>query len=73
MRDLQPKLKGVTLLTDPTMKATEAWGLRLAGAEHPSPGTFVVARDGTVMWRRLADAKNDWQSWDEVAAAVAGS
>ncbi len=73
MRDLQPKLPGVTLLTDLTMKASEAWGLRVTGAEHPSPGTFVVTRDGTVTFRRLADANGDWPSWDELAAALTSS
>ena len=71
MKDLQKDVQGVTLYTDPDVKVGNAWGLKVAGAEHPSPGTFVVAKDGTVTWRRLEEAgKGDWPTWAEVAAQL---
>jgi hypothetical protein len=70
MRDLQKTVIGVTLFTDPGVKVSDAWGLKVQGAEHPSPGTFVVTKDGTVTWRRLEEAGKDWPSWSEVAAQL---
>jgi hypothetical protein len=69
---LQTKLPGITLLTDPEVAAAAAWGVRAAGAENPSPGTFVVGRDGLVTWRRLEDARGDWPTYPELAAALQG-
>ena len=70
MAALQPKVPGVTLLTDPGVAASTAWGVHVAGAENPSPGTFVVGRDGVVKWRRLEDSRGDWPTYDELAAAL---
>lgn len=70
MAALQPKLPGVTLMTDPGVAASAAWGVRVAGAENPSPGTFVVGRDGAVRWRRLEDKRGDWPTYAELAAAL---
>jgi hypothetical protein len=44
--------------------------LHVAGAEAPSPGTFVIGRDGLVQWRRLADNHGDWPTYPELAAAL---
>jgi peroxiredoxin len=71
MKDLQKEVSGITLLTDIGLKVADAWGLKVAGAEHPSPGTFVITRDGKVAWRRLEQNGSDWPTWDEVAAALA--
>jgi peroxiredoxin len=70
MKDLQTKLVGVTLYTDPGVKVADGWGLKVAGAEHPQPGTFVVKKDGMVTWRKLADGKTDWPSYDELSGAL---
>jgi peroxiredoxin len=70
MATLQAKLPRLVLLTDPDVAAATAWGVRAAGADHPSPGTFVVGRDGLVRWRRLEDARGDWPSYAELAAAL---
>lgn len=67
---LQAKLPRITLLTDPGVAAAAAWGLRVAGADSPSPGTFVVDRGGVVQWRRLGDEHGDWPTYPEVAAAL---
>lgn len=70
MAALQAKLPRITLLTDPRLAASTAWGVHVAGADSPSPGTFVVGRDGVVQWRRLADNRGDWPTYPEVAAAL---
>jgi peroxiredoxin len=67
---LQAKLPRITLLTDPGVAAATAWGLHEAGADSPSPGTFVVGRDGAVQWRRLGDQRGDWPTYPEVAAVL---
>ncbi len=70
MASLQPKLARITLLTDLDLSTTTAWGLHAPGAENPSPGTFVVDRDGVVQWRRLEDDRGDWPTYPEVASAL---
>jgi peroxiredoxin len=70
MAALQPKLPRITLLTDPGAGAATAWGVHAPGADHPSPGTFVVGRDGVVQWRRLEDRRGDWPTYPELAAAL---
>jgi peroxiredoxin len=70
MASLQPKLPAVTLLSDVGLATSIAWDLHAPGAENPNPGTFVVDRDGTVRWRRLADSRGDWPTYAEVAAAL---
>ena len=70
MAALQPKVPGVTLLTDPGVAASTAWGVHVPGAESPSPGTFVVGRDGVVQWRHLEDKRGDWPTYAELAAAL---
>ena len=67
---LQAQLAKIPLFTDLDLSATTAWGLREPGAEHPSPGTFVVSRDGNVQWRRLEDKNGDWPTYPELAAAL---
>jgi peroxiredoxin len=67
---LQAKVPRLLLLTDPTVAAAQAWGVRLPDADSPSPGTFVVGRDGIVRWRRLEDARGDWPTYAELAAAL---
>jgi len=70
MAALQAKAPGLTLLTDPGVAASTAWGVHVPGAESPSPGTFVVGRDGVVQWRRLEDPRSDWPTYAELAAAL---
>jgi peroxiredoxin len=71
MGDLQKKLPALTLATDKELKASTTWGLHEAGAENPSPGTFVVDRAGTIKFRRLDEPdKGDWPTYDEVLAAL---
>ena len=67
---LQAQLAKIPLFTDLDLSATTAWGLHEPGAEHPSPGTFVVSRDGNVQWRRLEDKNGDWPTYPELAAAL---
>jgi peroxiredoxin len=69
MASLQARLPPITLLTDPELAASTAWSLHAAGAENPSPGTFVVGRDGIVAWRHLEDSRGDWPTYAELAAA----
>jgi len=68
---LQTELAGVTLLTDPDVRASTAWGVHEPGAENPTPSTFVVGGDGVVRWRKLPDDTGDWPSYADVAAALA--
>jgi peroxiredoxin len=70
MATLQATLPKLTLLSDLDQSAATAWGLHVAGAEAPSPGTFVIGRDGLVQWRRLADNHGDWPTYPELAAAL---
>jgi len=58
------------LLTDLDLSTTTAWGLHVPGAESPSPGTFVVGRDGVIRWRRLEDKRGDWPTYPELAAEL---
>ena len=67
---LQAKLPRLLLLTDPTVAAATAWGVRVPDADNPSPGTFVVGRDLVVRWRRLEDARGDWPTYAELAAGL---
>jgi peroxiredoxin len=67
---LQARLPRLLLLTDPDVSAAAAWGVRAVDADNPSPGTFVVGRDGIVRWRRLEDARGDWPTYAELAAAL---
>ena len=67
---LQAQVAKIPLFTDLDLSATTAWGLHAPGAEHPSPGTFVVNRDGLVQWRRLEDKNGDWPTYPELAAAL---
>lgn len=67
---LQARLPGLALLIDPQLAAAAAWGVRAAGADNPSPGTFVVGRDRAVRWLRLEDARGDWPTYAELAAAL---
>lgn len=60
----------VTLLIDPGLAASTAWGVHISGADSPSPGTFVVGRDGAVQWRHLEDKRGDWPTYAELAAAL---
>ena len=70
MAALSAKLAGLTLLSDLDLSVAAAWGLRIPGAESPSPGTFVVSRDGLVQWSRPGDEHRDWPTYPEVAAAL---
>lgn len=67
---LQTTLPGVTLLRDPDLKTTAAWGLRIADADAPFPGTFVVDGTGTVTWRRLGGSTGDWPTYAELTDAL---
>ena len=67
---LQARFPRLLLLTDPDVSAATAWGVHVAGADNPSPGTFVVGRDGVVRWRRLEDERGDWPTYAELAAAL---
>jgi hypothetical protein len=67
---LQAKVVGVLLLSDPGLAASAAWGVRVPDADSPSPGTFVVGRDGLVRWRRLEDPRGDWPTYAELNAAL---
>ncbi len=67
---LVPRLPNVRLLTDPGLVAATAWGLRVPGAEAPSPGTFVVGKDGVIAWRRLEQPHSDWPTYAELTAAL---
>jgi peroxiredoxin len=67
---LEHKVQGVALLSDLDLSASAAWGLRAAGADSPSPGTFVVGRDGKITYRRLEDPSGDWPTYAELAAAL---
>lgn len=70
MAQLQPKLPAFTLLTDVKLAGSVAWGLVKTGAEEPEPATFVIDRKGVVRYRKLGDAKGDWPTYDDVAAAL---
>lgn len=69
LASLVPRLPSVTLLADPGLVATTAWGLRVAGAEAPSPGTFVIA-GGAITWRHLEGPAGDWPTYAELSSAL---
>jgi hypothetical protein len=57
-------------VTDLDLSASRTFGLTIPGADHPSPGTYVIDKAGMVTWRRLEANGKDWPSYDEVAAAI---
>jgi len=67
---LQTDIPKITLLTDLDLKASEGFGLHIPGAEHPSPGTYVVDKSGAVIWRRLEENGKDWPTYPEVQSAL---
>ena len=67
---LQTDIPKITLLTDLDLKASDGFGLHIPGAEHPSPGTYIVDKSGTVVWRKLEEAGKDWPTYPEVEAAL---
>jgi hypothetical protein len=69
MAALQTRLPRIALLTDPGLVTSAAWGVRVPGAESPSPMTFIV-RDGRIRWRRLATAQRDWPTYPELLVAL---
>ena len=69
MAALQTKLPAIQLVSDPALVGLRAWGMLVPGAEHPSPGTFVV-EGGKVTWRRLLEASGDWPGYPELARAL---
>ncbi len=70
MAPLQTKVPGILLMTDPKLAALQAWGVLQREAEHPSPVTFVIGRDGIVRWRHLLDVRGDWPTYAELRAAL---
>lgn len=63
-------LAGVTLVTDPGLAASRAWGLAPPEAEAPDPATVVLDRAGVIRWRRLRDDRGDWPTYAELEAAL---
>lgn len=71
MRSIEAQLPGVRLVSDPKLVVSNAWKRHVDGSDSPTPGTFVVAADGTIEWQRLPDAKgNDWPTYAELSAAL---
>ena len=70
MKALQPKLPGITLVSDRTLAASKAWGRYINGADSPTPATYVVDGNGAIEWSHLPDDKGDWPSYAELAAAL---
>src|ERR1041384_5178618 len=73
LAELAARFPRLTMLSDLDLSVVAAWGLRIPGADTPSPGTFVVGRDGVVGWSRLGDQRGDWPTYPEVAAALTSS
>jgi hypothetical protein len=72
MATLANKLPGLTLLTDPKLEASAAWGLAGPGAQNPAPATYLIGGDGVVRWRHLPDGRGhgDWPTYKAVADAL---
>lgn len=70
MAALQVKVPSLLLVTDPKLGALKQWGTLWGGAEHPSPVTYVIGKDGIVKWRHLLDVRGDWPTYAELAAVL---
>jgi hypothetical protein len=70
MAALQTKIPSITLVTDLKLDALKAWGALWGSAEHPSPVTYVIGKDGIVTWRHILDARGDWPTYAALAAAL---
>jgi len=70
MAELQKRVPEVTLLADVKLSGSVAWGLVPAGAEESTAATFVIERDGSVRYRRLAAPTSDYPTYAELAAAL---
>lgn len=76
MRELQERLgSGVTLLSDPTGEAAEAFGVRdlqpFPARAAARAATFFIDREGRVRRRWIADSYRHRPDPDEILAAVA--
>jgi peroxiredoxin len=67
---LQTTLKGVTLVSDTKLAASDAWGRHVPGADNPLPATYIVDGNGTIEWRHLPDKNGDWPTYAELSAAL---
>jgi peroxiredoxin len=70
MAATQTRLPQILLATDLALVGIKAWGAIIPDAEHPSPATFVVGKDGVVKWRRLLEPEGDWPTYADVARAL---
>jgi peroxiredoxin len=55
---------------DAALSVTHAWTDTPAGADYPTPGTYVVGAGGTIRFSFPAQPGRDWPAWDQVAAAL---
>ena len=70
MAALQTTLKGVTLVSDSKLVASDAWGRHIQGSDSPSPATYIVDGGGVIEWRHMPDQHGDWPTYAELAAAL---
>lgn len=70
MAALQTTLKGVVLVSDAKLVASEAWGRHVQGADSPLPATYVVDGNGVIEWRHLPDQNGDWPTYAQLASAL---
>lgn len=70
LRKVAAEHPGLAHYSDPELRTTAAWGLRLGDADSPYPGTFVVDGEGAVRWRRLGGPAGDWPTYAELDAQL---
>jgi peroxiredoxin len=63
---------GFPLLSDPGLKTALAYGVAMQGEEIAVPSTFVVSREGKIVYRKVGESVTDRPSVDEVLAVVGG-
>ncbi len=68
-RALRDRLGGaLALFEDPGLAVSQAWGAGRPGDEEPTPATYVIGSDGSVLFEHRADPRGDWPDVKDVLA-----
>ena len=60
------------VLADAGRAATDAYGVREAGTDHPRPATFVLDADHRVVYAHVGANAGDRPAWQAIVEAVPG-
>lgn len=64
------KMIGFPLAEDADGSAVRTWGLTQSGKKRAVPATFVVARGGEIVYRKIGDSVSDRSTVEDILAAI---